>query len=542
MKPEDSHAGEFDIAIIGYGPTGLALAYWLGKSGHRTVVIERWPALYTLPRAGHVDGEVMRLLQRMGIANIIAEHSSVTRKTVIRGADGAVIATVEAEESDQGWHSHYSLFQPELEQAIDAKVRDTGNVTVLQGWQADSIEQGDDGRLLIAIASGEGDAGRWIPTGRRAKVTARWLIGADGANSVVAQHMSAVYQDLGYRARALVVFAERLDPTAGAAMPDSEVGMLPSRPYVAFRESGRRFARWEIHLRDGESSAEMGTESKAWELIAPWGFTPENSRLVRHSVYDFCTLVAEEWRAGRILLAGDAAHRMPPFQGQGMCSGQRDAAALAWRLDLVLRGVSDDALMDSYDVERRPHVLALTENSAERGQQFTLTDPELARQRDKVMMKGAASANLTGKGYGSVPGLVDGFLMKIADQPVPPAGRLSAQFAVKHSGQVSLLDDHVGAGWILLAQDRALLESLTGEEREALDLIDARTWVVGDRADDDGYQDIDGNYSRWLSDLGCRIVLVRPDSYIFGGACDIDEVRALFASLNEQLQLKAAAV
>ncbi len=542
MEPNTSSIDEYDVAIIGYGPTGLALAYWLGRAGHRTVVIERWPELYKLPRAGHVDAEVMRLFQRMGIAREIAGNSSVTRRTVIHGADGALIAELEAENSDQGWHAHYSLFQPQLEQSLDAKVRDTGNVTVLQGWQAESIEHGEDGRLAITIASGTGDAGRWIPTGSRATVAARWLIGADGANSVVAEHAGTVYEDLGYRARALVVFAERLDATAGAAMPDADVGMLTTRPYVAFRESGKRFARWELHLRDEESAAEMGSESKAWELIAPWGFNPDNSRLVRHSVYDFCTLIAEEWRVGRILLAGDAAHRMPPFQGQGMCSGQRDAAALAWRLDLILRGVSDETLLDSYVAERRPHVFELTRNSAERGQQFTLTDPELARQRDELMKKGAASANVARRGYGSVPALVDGFLMKNGDLAVAPAGRLSAQFSVEHSGRVSLLDDHVGANWLLITRDRSVLDSLTGPERETLHRIGAQTWAVSDGAAEGGFDDIDGNYARWLSELGCRAVLIRPDSYLFGGAGDSEAVHALFASLNAQLHLKAAPV
>ncbi|TAK97956.1 MAG: bifunctional 3-(3-hydroxy-phenyl)propionate/3-hydroxycinnamic acid hydroxylase [Rhodospirillaceae bacterium] len=541
MNISDSRDDTFDVAIVGYGPTGLALAYWLGKAGHKTVVIERWPDLYALPRAGHVDGEIMRLFQRMGIAETIAGDSSVTGSNVILDSDGVQIAKVSAEESDQGWHAHYSLFQPNLEQALDAKVRDTGHVSVLQGWLAESIERCADGGVQINIASGKESSGNWIPTGLRKVIAARWLIGADGANSVVQKFLQGTTQDLGYNARALVIFAQRLDPTVGATMPDGEVGMMPSRPYIAFRESGKRFARWEFHVHENESSSDMGKESKAWELIGPWGFTPDNSRLIRHSVFEFRSLIVENWRDGNILLAGDAAHRMPPFQGQGMCSGQRDAAALAWRLDLVMRGVTDAAILDSYTGERRSHVLGITENTLERGRLFMLTDPEAARQRDARMREGFATENQK-RSYGSVPPLTNGLLMKGTGGVVSPAGRLSAQFTVRHRGQESLLDDYIGAHWHVLAVDKSLLESLAATERELLKRLGALTLFLGRNETRDGFEDVGGNYSRWLSDLGCRLVLIRPDSYIFGGASDANGVRSLFNSLRAQLHLKVELV
>lgn len=537
MNANDSCTETFDVAIIGYGPTGLALACWLGSAGHKTVVVERWPDLYALPRAGHVDGEVMRLFQRLGVAATIAKDSSVTGHTVIRGCDGAPIATIEAEESDQGWHSHYSLYQPTLEQVLDARVRTTGHVTVLQGWQAERIDRGGEGEVRIEIASGRASDGKWTATGLRRVIAARWLVGADGANSVVRNVLRTTSLDLGYRARALVVFAERLDPEVGATMPDSEAGMVLPRPYVAFRESGKRFARWEFHVHEDEASSEMDREAKAWELIGPWGFTPANSRLIRHSVFEFRTLIAEKWRAGNILLAGDAAHCMPPFQGQGMCSGQRDAAALAWRLDLVIREVADAAILDSYPEERRPHVLELTRNSAERGRQFMVTDPAAARKRDARMKEGLVTENLK-RGYGSIPALTAGLLMKGPGGVVPPAGQLSAQFRVRHSGRESLLDDYVGASWLLLSVDSSLLESLGQPEREVLRQLGARTLYLGRDHGRVEFEDIDGNYSRWLNGLGCRMALIRPDCYLFGAASEASGVRALFQSLSEQLHFR----
>jgi resorcinol 4-hydroxylase (NADPH) len=543
MNEDVPRPGPFDVAVIGYGPTGLALAYWLGSAGHTTVVIERWPDLYAMPRAGHVDGEVMRLFQKMGVAQAIAEDSSITGHTVIRDADGVQMATVPAEESDQGWRSHYSLYQPNLERILDSKVRETGHVTVLQGWEAESIDLGGDGEVRISIASGQGGGGQWAPAGGRRVVSARWLIGADGANSIVQRHIRGQFHDLGYKARDLVIFADRLDPAVGATMPDSEVGMVLPRPYCAWRESGKRYARWEFAVHDEELSSELSTEDKAWELIAPWGFTPGNSRLVRHSVFEFETVIAEVWRRGNIMLAGDAAHRMPPFQGQGMCSGQRDAAALAWRLDLVLREVADAAILDSYAPERKPQVRQLIENAAERATLFWSTDPEVARERDARMREGFVRQGLVAEnlknGYGTVPPLTDGFLMKLGGEAVSPAGQLSAQFTVGRSGNESLLDDYVGANWLLLTLDQSLMASLGAADRELLKQLDATEFVLGAGETQSGFEDVEGNYARWLTQLGCRLVLVRPDSYIFGGASDPDGMRSLLESLRKQLHVKA---
>ena len=526
----------YDVAVVGYGPTGLALAAWLGRVGHRTVVIERWPDLYQLPRAGHVDAEIMRLFQRLGVAETIAAGSSITGHTVVRDAYGEMIGTLPSEGSDQGWASHYSLFQPDLERTLDNLVRGTGNVTVLQGWQAQSLDIDASGSARIGIAAGTESQGQWAPSGETAELTARWLIGADGANSRVRDLVTGPVDDLGYQARALVIFAERLDPAVGATMPDSDICMDLARPYVAFRESGKRFARWEFRVNANETNAEMSEAATAWRLIAPWGFTPENSRLVRNTVFEFKTLVSRSWRTGNVLLAGDAAHLMPPFQGQGMCSGQRDAAALAWRLDLILRGVSDTALLDSYDVERRPHVTALTQNAAERGQQFWLTDPEQAKARDEVMRKRLAGENLR-TGYGAVPPLTDGVLMRRGENVVAPAGRLSPQFTVRHAGREALLDDVMNTGWLLVVNDSSFCTGLDQRHRDILTRLGVGIWALDNTDDSAAPVDHENSYAGWLAGAACGAVLIRPDSYVFGGAADSDDLRALIDSLAEQLHL-----
>lgn len=532
---------QFDVAIVGYGPTGMALAYWLGSAGHNVVVLERWPDLYALPRAGHVDGEIMRLFQRMKMADEILSDSVVTTHTVIRDSDGEVMTTLPVSTCDQGWDAHYSLYQPNLERALDSRVRESGNVTVLQGWQVAGIERADDGRVTLTAHAGRADNGTWHPLGATRTVSAQWLIGADGANSVVADFVGGESEDLGYSARALVIFAERLDSSVGSTMPDNEVGMIPSRPYVAFRSSGKRFARWEFHVHDNEDTAEMVSADTAWKMIEPWGFTAENSRLVRHTVFEFRTLIGRSWRDGNVLLAGDAAHRMPPFQGQGMCSGQRDAAALAWRLDLVLRGVADDSILDSYTDERRPHVRELTVNAAERGRRFWLTNPEKARRRDEQMRQNFQSDNFR-VSYGPVPALTDGVLMRDNGNVLAPAGALSPQFRVGYDDRELLHDDLVSAGWALIVSDPSLLDTLAPASRDLLEALDVYTWASGGDRSAGRPVDTQGGYTRWLNEIGCRAVLVRPDSYVFGGATDPAGLEQLLAALHQQLHLKEALV
>jgi 2-polyprenyl-6-methoxyphenol hydroxylase-like FAD-dependent oxidoreductase len=409
----------YDAVIVGYGPTGQALAAMLGHRGYRVAAAERWPTLYPYPRAGHVDDEILRIFQSLGIAQEIHESSSRYRTFQYISRRGEVLRTIPCEAGQLGWHSHYSLYQPYMEHLLDSAVRRSPQVEVYQGWQAEAVGQGN-GAVSVTIRRGDVQAGSWTPTAETRELEARYLIGADGANSVVRRDCGVTMVDLGFEADWLVVFAERLDPSVGAEMPDGAQLVDPARPTTLFRQSGKRFARWEFMLMPGESREEMSAAQVCWRLIERWGFTPANSRLVRHSVFTFRSAVAENWRAGAVLLAGDVAHLMPPFMGQGMCSGFRDALNLAWKLDLILRGDADPDLLDSYMVERRPHVEAAIAGSVAVGQLISVTDESEAEPRDALLRAGG------GLPVWRMPGLDSGILHRLPEgQVAPPAGLLS---------------------------------------------------------------------------------------------------------------------
>ena len=263
----------------------------------------------------------------------------------------------------------------------------------------------------------------------------------------------------------------------------------PARPTTFLRMSGQRY-RWEFMLKPGEDASEFASEENVARLIEPWGVGAD-IRIERRAVYRFHGLVAEQWRADRVLLAGDAAHQMPPFAGQGMCSGIRDAANLAWKLGWVLRGQASPALLNSYQQERDPHVRAIIETAIAMGRVVCTLDPVAAAKRDEEMLaRKASGAQDVSTDY---PPLRRGCLMDgCAD-----AGSL---FIQPHEEGVRM-DDVLGAGaWLI---GRALPGGLPpGVTR--VDLGEQRAGPFSPALD------------RWLETRGQTAVLVRPDRHIFG--------------------------
>jgi 2-polyprenyl-6-methoxyphenol hydroxylase-like FAD-dependent oxidoreductase len=527
-----------DVAIVGYGPVGQALAAMLGGAGHRIVVVERWPELFPLPRAGHVDDEVMRIFQSLGCGDEIAEASWELTGYELRDSQGDVLHRFDwGHQGRSGWYSDYSLFQPYLESLMHRTVSNCAGVELLRGWQVESIDCGEDD-VTLSVRQGQAADGVWHPTDTTRQIQARYVVGCDGANSIVRDAMGIGRVDFGFEADWLVVFAEPNDRAMTVNMPDVAQLLEPQRPTTAFRSSGKRFCRWEFMLMPGETADEMSTPEVAWRLIERWGLTPDNSRLVRNTVFRFRSLVATDWRSGRAFIAGDAAHLMPPFLGQGMCSGLRDAKCLAWKLDLVLRGISDERLLDTYTAERRPHVESLVEASLRLGELISVIDPQLAAERDERLRTGTIAPP------SPAPDLSDGVLDRGSDgAPRGPAGALSLQGIIEIDGRKGRFDDLCGGGWIVLSTGWSVEGVLGPGYRAVLEAIGARcvrvepspageAWIAGD---------VGGTYLPWLSTLGAQALIIRPDYYVYGAAADPDELGQLVENLAEALTLVAPA-
>jgi flavoprotein hydroxylase len=289
-----------------------------------------------------------------------------------------------------------------------------------------------------------------------------------------------------------------------------------------------------------ESKEELNSVERAWEFLAGFDFTPANATLERHAVYTFAASWAERWRKGRVLLAGDAAHLMPPFAGQGMCSGMRDAANLAWKLDLVLKRKSPEVLLDTYGIERLGHVQNAIGMSVALGNVICVTDPKAVAERDAGMIAAGAAPEKILPPL-PPPTLSDGVVHRLADgSPQAGAGTLVIQGRVARGESIARFDTVVGTGFVVLASGdpRRVLD---GAQLRFLESIDARLVQLlapgdpglGDRAD--AVCDIDSVYLPHFSRAEYEAVIVRPDFYVFGMAHAMADLPALVEDLRFQL-------
>jgi 3-(3-hydroxy-phenyl)propionate hydroxylase len=441
-----------DVAILGYGPVGALLANLLGQAGLRVAVYERDTAIHPLPRAVHFDGEVMRIFQAAGLAEHIAlatrpssqgmHFVNAEGQTLIvrRGIDGP---------GPQGWPNNWYFHQPFLEQVLREGVGRYPEVEVHLGREIADVSE----------------------------IDARYIVGCDGARSLVRRAIGGRQRDLGLHQPWLVVDL-LCDPSSHRvkALPDYTIQLCdPARPMTIVNVGGAR-RRWEIMLMPGDDPARLTQPEVLWPMLARW-LRPEDAHLERLAIYTFHSLIQEGWRKGNLLLAGDACHQTPPFLGQGMCAGIRDAANLAWKLAAVLRGEAPDSLLDTYESERRPHVEAFIELAVRLGAVLQETDPARAAERDARFAAGVEMFDFPQPQLG--PGAR-------SDAP-PPVGTIFPQ--PRLSGG-RLMDEAIGRRFAVVGE----VELLKEHHPRAVAL-------PGVGAD-------------WLAQHGLKAALLRPDRYI----------------------------
>lgn len=492
-----------DVCIIGFGPVGQLLALQLGRRGHRVLVLDQNETGYPLPRAVTHCSDVARILQSVGLApdTIPAVTQPYDDMYVWMNADGRSLVEVDwSGTGESGWYNTYFFNQPELERMLAEQVAQLPNVHVLRPARAVGVDQDAQGARVTAVDGLDGST---------AQIEAAFVVGADGANSAVRAWCGIGQVDRGFFYDWLVVDVK--------PMPHLEFPHL-AHQHCDFRRPstmvpggpGRR--RWEFMRLPGEDKAQLNTAHKAWELLEPFGVRPDNAELERHSVYTFQATYADRWRADRVLLAGDAAHLMPPFAGQGLGAGVRDAMNLSWKLDAVLRGLATDRLLDSYGPERTPHVRAFIDFSVRLGEVICLTDPVAAGERDDRMISEweAGMRPPTPPRPGLGPGVHRG----------PHGGALARQGRVRAGTgtAIRLLDDVIGGPGALIARDSSAFDQLGPDRVELLESLGVS--LVGLSGADIGeatlVSDVDGTYADWLDQLDADVVLVRPDFHVYG--------------------------
>ncbi|WP_258803621.1 bifunctional 3-(3-hydroxy-phenyl)propionate/3-hydroxycinnamic acid hydroxylase [Pseudarthrobacter sp. NS4] len=496
-----THTEDFDVVIVGYGPVGRLLALQLGRRGHRVAVIERQERVYPLPRAVHFDDEIGRIFQSVGAGpNIMAEVVEPYDDFYEwRNANHETLLHVDWRGAGpSGWNVSNFFYQPGMENFLDAKVIDLPSVTILRGWEAITHTETED-RVLLQIRNAADE---------RRELNARYVIGADGANSKVRDWIGTPMTDLGYFHDWLVV--DLIPMTPLQISPPASQFCDPARPTTVVPGGpGRR--RFEFMRLEHETKDELNTESRAWELLEPWGVTPETAKMERHTVYTFQARWCDQWRRGRLLLAGDSAHLMPPFAGQGMCSGLRDVANLEWKLDLILRQLAPDSLLDSYGPERSEHVRHFIDRSMQLGEVICLTDPDAVAKRDAAMAKDIADgASIPPR---PLPKLGDGLHRADAG-----GGTLSIQAPVQAGEGQTLFDDVFAPSGTLLLRNADARAHLPADAASGLTGLGFQIIDFGLEPSDTTAVDATGAYGQWFDALDADAVLIRPDFYIYGVA------------------------
>lgn len=514
MQQEPMH----DVVQIGYGPVSQVLALMLGCQGHRVAVVERWSEPYNLPRAVCIDHEAARMLHAIGVGDGLARVSQPAPLYQWFNSQWEELLCLNwSADSVSGGPEVNFVHQPSLEAEFRAKVREQPSVELNLGWElAGFTDHGD--HVEVRLQEFEGTKTRTLRT--------RYLVGVDGANSLVRESLGIGREDRGFQADWLVVDM-KLNPGVTLDIPACGQYCNPERPTTMVPggvQDGRVCRRWEFMRLPGETREELQDEAHVWKLLTKW-VRPDQAELVRHTIYTFRSLVADTWRRGRVLIAGDAAHTMPPFMGQGMCAGIRDAWNLSWKLDRILRGQASDELLDSYTAERKPHVIGVIDAAVYLGRIICIADPAEAAERDRAFKTGTAEP------FPPFPHLTAGLVA----QGVPMAGLLSPHGTVRWRGREGRWDDVVGLGFCVVLRDADPASVLRPDQLNAL--AGLGTHIVGISAAPQGdlVVDMDGKYSAFLDAHGAAGMIMRPDYYIFGGVSEARDLPGLVDAMLSAL-------
>ncbi len=518
----------YDVAIVGGGPTGLSAAALLASRGRTVVLFERHPARYALPRAGHIDHEVMRIIQAVGAHKaILADDVEFASYNWYNG-EGELLLAFPSGQSISGFRGDYMMFQPVLDGALYDSLDKLPSATIRMGALVKGLHQDEDGVTLQWETTSIDEDGRTVGNGDLQGARARYVIAADGAGSVVReQFLDIEREDFGFNERWLDVDCKLLRPLASGT--DGQY-CDPRRPtYIG--PLGKRHHRFEFALLEGETEEEILKPGTIWKLLGGYGVGPEDVEPFREIVYTFEARVAKKWRNGRVLLAGDAAHTMPPHMGQGLCSGIRDSANLAWKLDLVLDGTAAGDLLNTYERERRPHATAWIEISMAVGKISCMTDPGAVAARDEAFRTGNVPP------LPAFPQLSDGIIEP--GDASGPGGQPFVQSVISLDGRTGLLHDLLGHGFLVVSRDGDPRRSLDRQQLEILDRIGARSAWFAHPGAPGGFEDTTGAVRDFFTAHHVAVCIVRPDYYVYGGSADQNELGAMIDRLAEHLLIKA---
>ena len=337
---------DFDIVIVGLGPTGGTLANLLAMNNVSVLILEKEANIYNLPRAVHFDDEIMRVFQTIGITKSLSKKLIINKGTKFIDDNGELLLDWPRPKkiTENGWYPSYRFHQPDLERSLRHNLKKYKNVTIVQNAE---VYKTINKKNYVEVNY------KNTKTNKIHSLKSKYLIGCDGANSFLRNEINSEMEHLGFEQRWAVI--DVILKRKKMSLPDRTIQYCSqSRPATYCRNVGRR-RRWEIALKDDERADTFFEEKTLWKFLSRW-IIPDDAKIERKTIYTFQSAIAKQWRKGRIFLVGDAAHLTPPFMGQGMCAGIRDASNLAWKITMCCNKDHNEKLLDTYQSERSSNV------------------------------------------------------------------------------------------------------------------------------------------------------------------------------------------
>ena len=512
-----------DVAIVGLGPTGAVLANLLGKSGCTVVGLEREPDLYYSPRAVHFDDEIMRVFQAAGLSEEIgATSEAFTEMEFLLKAGGppAMRSKIGSQDFRYGHHGAWWFHQPTLERHFHDGLKRFPNVTPLYGVEVTGIAQDAAGATLRYRTRGGADG----------EIRARYVIGCDGGRSFVRKEAELPLDTADFDEAWVVVDTKTRSGAKHPDLPKNHRQVCDPKQPVTYVPIAGPYYEWQFMVMNGRSEREATDPAFVRSQLRNY-VDLGSIEITRIAYYKFHALWARRWRNGRLILAGDSAHQMPPFLGQGMCSGIRDASSLSWRLDLVLRGVAAPAILDDYESERSAHVRHIIHGAMFLGHIIQTRNPLVALLRNLLLFRPASAVPAISRLVYAMANrkrpLREGFLGAVSKKL---AGQIALQPKVTlPDGREALLDEALGNGFALLVR-RGLIDTRRPDLTRLKGLVYLKIVQFADAADARCIGDAQGRLRQWFDGAAVDFVLIRPDRYIFdaGRAGALGEVLSAF--------------
>lgn len=546
-----------DVLVVGAGPVGLTLANLLGQHGRSVTLVEARDDLIDYPRGVGLDDESLRTIQAIGLVDEVTRHTVAHHVVRLVNGRGQVLVENDPRTDEFGWPRKHGFIQPLVDRELLAGLGRFPHVSVRFGHALVGITDHGD-HVAAEVETAEG----------RRTIRARYLVGAEGGRSFTRQWMGIDFEGRSPSTRWLVVDVDN-DPLG---TPNVYLGADPRRPYVSIGLP-HAIRRWEFMLFDDEPTELVEDPAFMHRMLADHVPYPTALDVIGQRVFTHHGRIASRFRKGRVLIAGDAAHLMPVWLGQGWNSGMRDATNLAWKLTAVLRGECDDALLDSYDAERRDHAKAMIDVNMTAGS-IMKCGPVKGRVRDvaarALNLVPSVKSYFTELRFKPMPRYERGVVvdqsdtvpgraaLALAQRMIPaidapaktsPVGVQFIQPRVNTAdGEDVLLDEVTGGWWTIAAWGNNPARHLSDADLEvvrrhrialvALVPETQREWAEKEYADSPVpvtvVGDAHGRLKKWFDDQPVGVVFVRPDRFV-AAACLAQRTSQTLAAVLEAM-------